>query len=98
MRAVKGVDDMSVSDTHTEMAMGMERTFSIVKPDAVARNLIGEIYSRFEKGGLRIVASKMLHLNRISHIHNLLRFFLLFYANLSLVYATPEYHQSSDKL
>ena len=35
------------------MAMGMERTFSIVKPDAVARNLIGEIYSRFEKGGLR---------------------------------------------
>ena len=63
MRAVKGVDDMSVSDTHTEMAMGMERTFSIVKPDAVARNLIGEIYSRFEKGGLRIVASKMLHLS-----------------------------------
>ena len=43
--------------------MGMERTFSIVKPDAVARNLIGEIYSRFEKGGLRIVASKMLHLS-----------------------------------
>ena len=41
----------------------MERTFSIVKPDAVARNLIGEIYSRFEKGGLRIVASKMLHLS-----------------------------------
>ena len=36
--------------------MGIERTFSIVKPDAVARNLIGEIYSRFEKGGLRIVA------------------------------------------
>ena len=43
--------------------MGMERTFSIVKPDAVARNLIGEIYSRFEKGGLRIVASKMLQLS-----------------------------------
>ena len=41
--------------------MGMERTFSIVKPDAVARNLIGEIYSRFEKGGLRIM-SKMLQL------------------------------------
>ena len=47
----------------TEMVMGMERTFSIVKPDAVARNLIGEIYSRFEKGGLRIVASKMLQLS-----------------------------------
>ncbi|MEM7101410.1 MAG: nucleoside-diphosphate kinase [Pseudomonadota bacterium] len=43
--------------------MSIERTFSIVKPDAVARNLIGEIYSRFEKAGLRIVASKMLHLS-----------------------------------
>ena len=43
--------------------MAAERTFSIVKPDAVARNLIGEIYSRFEKGGLRIVASKMLRLS-----------------------------------
>ena len=43
--------------------MSVERTFSIVKPDAVARNLIGEIYSRFEKGGLKIVASKMLHLS-----------------------------------
>jgi len=42
--------------------MALERTFSIVKPAAVARNLIGEIYSRFEKGGLRIVAAKMLHL------------------------------------
>ena len=43
--------------------MSVERTFSIVKPDAVARNLIGEIYSRFEKSGLKIVASKMLHLS-----------------------------------
>lgn len=43
--------------------MAIERTFSIVKPDAVARNLIGEIYSRFEKAGLRIVAAKMLHLS-----------------------------------
>ncbi len=43
--------------------MAVERTLSIVKPDAVARNLIGEIYSRFEKGGLRIVASKMLSLS-----------------------------------
>ncbi len=42
--------------------MAVERTFSIVKPDAVARNLVGEIYSRFEKGGLRIVAAKMLRL------------------------------------
>lgn len=44
--------------------MAVERTFSILKPDAVAKNVIGEIYSRFEKGGLRIVASKMLHLTR----------------------------------
>ena len=43
--------------------MAIERTFSIVKPDAVGRNLIGEIYSRFEKAGLRIVAAKMLHLS-----------------------------------
>ncbi len=45
--------------------MAIERTFSIVKPDAVAKNVIGEIYSRFEKGGLRIVAAKMLHLSRV---------------------------------
>lgn len=44
--------------------MAIERTFSIVKPDAVAKNVIGEIYSRFEKGGLRIVASKMVQLSR----------------------------------
>jgi nucleoside-diphosphate kinase len=44
--------------------MAVERTFSIVKPDAVARNVIGEIYSRFEKAGLKIVAAKMLHLSK----------------------------------
>jgi len=44
--------------------MAIERTFSIVKPDAVAKNCIGEIYSRFEKAGLKIVAAKMLHLSR----------------------------------
>ncbi len=44
--------------------MAIERTLSIIKPDAVAKNVIGEIYSRFEKGGLRIIASKMLHLSR----------------------------------
>ncbi|MEW8014565.1 MAG: nucleoside-diphosphate kinase [Candidatus Sedimenticola endophacoides] len=44
--------------------MAIERTFSIVKPDAVARNVIGEIYSRFEKAGLKIVAARMLHLTR----------------------------------
>jgi nucleoside-diphosphate kinase len=44
--------------------MAIERTFSIIKPDAVSKNVIGEIYSRFEKNGLRIVAAKMLHLTK----------------------------------
>jgi len=44
--------------------MSIERTFSIVKPDAVAKNHIGDIYARFEKVGLKIIASKMLHLSR----------------------------------
>ena len=44
--------------------MAVERTLSIIKPDAVAKNVIGEIYGRFEKAGLRIVASRMMHLSR----------------------------------
>ena len=44
--------------------MAIERTLSIIKPDAVGKNVIGEIYSRFEKAGLRIVAARMLHLSR----------------------------------
>ena len=44
--------------------MAVERTISIIKPDAVANNVIGEIYTRFEKAGLRIVAAKMLHLTK----------------------------------
>ncbi|MGD8514733.1 MAG: nucleoside-diphosphate kinase [Granulosicoccaceae bacterium] len=44
--------------------MAIERTLSIIKPDAVAKNVIGDIYSRFEKAGLRIVAAKMLQLSR----------------------------------
>jgi nucleoside-diphosphate kinase len=44
--------------------MAIERTFSIIKPDAVAKNVIGEIVSRFENNGLRIVASKMVHLTK----------------------------------
>ena len=44
--------------------MSIERTFSIVKPDGVEKNLIGEVYRRFEKAGLSIVASRMLHLTR----------------------------------
>jgi nucleoside-diphosphate kinase len=44
--------------------MAVERTLSIVKPDGVAKNLIGEVYRRFEKGGLKIVAAKMLRLRQ----------------------------------
>jgi nucleoside-diphosphate kinase len=44
--------------------MAIEQTFSIIKPDAVAKNVIGEIVSRFEKNGLKIVASRMLHLSK----------------------------------
>lgn len=44
--------------------MAIEQTLSIIKPDAVGKNLIGVIYARFEKSGMRIVAAKMLHMNR----------------------------------
>lgn len=44
--------------------MSKERTLSIIKPDAVAKNVIGEIITRFEKGGLRVAAAKMLHLSK----------------------------------
>ena len=44
--------------------MALERTLSIVKPDAVAKNVIGEIYSRFEKNGMKVVAAKMKHLSK----------------------------------
>ena len=44
--------------------MAVERTLSIIKPDAVAKNVIGEIYSRFEKADLKIIAARMLHLSQ----------------------------------
>jgi len=44
--------------------MAVERTFSIIKPDAVAKNAIGQILSRFEAAGLKIVAARMMHLSR----------------------------------
>jgi len=44
--------------------MAVERTLSIIKPDAVAKNVIGQIYSRFEGSGLKIIAAKMMHLSR----------------------------------
>jgi nucleoside-diphosphate kinase len=44
--------------------MAVERTLSIIKPDAVAKNVIGGIYARFEKGGLKIIAARMMHLSK----------------------------------
>jgi nucleoside-diphosphate kinase len=44
--------------------MAVERTLSIIKPDAVAKNVIGKIYSRFESNGLKVVAAKMVHLSQ----------------------------------
>ena len=47
-----------------EVFMAIERTLSIVKPDTVAKNVIGKIYDRFESNGLKIVAAKMKHLSK----------------------------------
>lgn len=44
--------------------MAVERTISIIKPDAVAKNVIGQIYARFEQAGLKIIAAKMMHMNK----------------------------------
>lgn len=44
--------------------MAIERTFSIIKPDAVAKNVIGQIIARFEQAGLRVVASRMIHMTK----------------------------------
>jgi nucleoside-diphosphate kinase len=52
------------NQTTGEFLMSVERTLSIIKPDAVAKNVIGQIYSRFENKGLKIVAARMLHLSR----------------------------------
>jgi len=48
-----------------EINMAIERTLSIIKPDAVAKNVIGQIYARFEAAGLKIVAARMAHLSRL---------------------------------
>ena len=44
--------------------MAQEQTLSIIKPDAVAKNVIGEIYARFEKAGLKVIAARMIHLSQ----------------------------------
>lgn len=51
-------------NTNGELNMPIERTLSIIKPDAVSKNAIGAIINRFEKGGLRIAAAKMMHLSK----------------------------------
>src|ERR1700744_4433636 len=47
------------------LSMALERTLSIVKPDGVSRNLIGEVYRRFESAGLRVIAARMMHLSQL---------------------------------
>jgi nucleoside-diphosphate kinase len=49
---------------HWSFCMAIQRTLSIIKPDAVAKNVIGQIYARFEQAGLKIVAAKMAHLSK----------------------------------
>ncbi|MGN6280823.1 nucleoside-diphosphate kinase [Frateuria sp.] len=56
---------MAHSDTSfPEQTKALERTLSIIKPDAVAKNVIGQIYSRFEQAGLKVIAAKMKQLSR----------------------------------
>ena len=60
--------------------MAVEQTLSIIKPDAVAKNIIGKIYQRFEAAGLKIIAARMLHLSRAEAegfyaVHNARPFF-----------------------
>src|SRR5574343_1072777 len=52
------------SPIQTEFFMAIQRSISIIKPDAVAKNVIGQIYARFEGAGLKIVAAKIVHLSR----------------------------------
>lgn len=55
---------MELFSKSKDICMGKERTLSIIKPDGVGKNLIGEVIGRFEKAGLRIVAAKMMHLSK----------------------------------
>jgi len=65
MEVTAGMTRARATDTPTRGSpMASERTLSIIKPDAVAKNHIGAIYDRFERAGLRIVAARMLHLTR----------------------------------
>ena len=53
---------VNIYSTEKDLRMAVEQALSIIKPDGVQKNLIGEIYSRFEKAGLEIVAARMMHL------------------------------------
>ena len=63
---IAGFASIVVSDIYFELGklMAIERTLSIIKPDAVAKNVIGQIYARFEAAGLKIVAARLVHLSR----------------------------------
>src|SRR5690606_25446873 len=52
------------SSAQEKAQMAIERTLSIIKPDAVAKNVIGQIYARFEAAGLKVIAARMMHLSR----------------------------------
>src|SRR3989344_1456847 len=76
--------------------MAIERTLSIIKPDAVAKNVIGQIYARFEAAGLKVVAARMAHLSRLEAeqfyaVHKERPFFmdLLFLWSAGLVRTRP---------
>jgi len=59
-----GRDHFEASGFESGIDLAIERTLSIIKPDAVAKNVIGQIYARFEAAGLKVVASRMAHLSR----------------------------------
>jgi nucleoside-diphosphate kinase len=63
-RMPRGTIDVDPAHPYGKPHMAIERTLSIIKPDAVARNVIGQIYSRFEAAGLKIIAARMMHLSR----------------------------------
>jgi nucleoside-diphosphate kinase len=63
-RVLSGAAGGKIVKPAQENNMAIERTLSIIKPDAVAKNVIGQIYSRFEGAGLKIIAARMAHLSR----------------------------------
>jgi nucleoside-diphosphate kinase len=61
---LKGYSNSDIFDQKGQEIMAVERTLSIIKPDAVAKNVIGQIYTRFEAAGLKIIAARMAQLSR----------------------------------